>query len=692
MALGGAEVAAREGGTPKTKKKGSSFRADIQGIRAIAVTLVLACHASIPGTEGGYIGVDIFYVLSGFLITGLVVRELEKNGRVSIRDFYARRAKRLLPLAGTVLVFIALGSMAIFPLARQVEVGGDVWTAALYVVNWHFIIQGVDYFAAEEGLISPVQHFWSLSVEEQFYFVWPLVIMAAGYLAFRYRRPTRKVILAFIVPLALASLAYGIYFTNANPEASFFSTLTRGWELAFGAILAMVLPKHRIDMPGWLASLIGIAAIATLAWATWAMSAATPFPGTNALAPVLATVALLVVGASSRGITTRILSTRPFQYVGDISYAWYLWHWPFVVFALGIFDELTWGWLVVATLLSWIPTHLSHKLIEDPIRRSKILNLRPNRALAIGAVFSVTAAAIGLYVGSNRIDVKILDQEQVAGATVIHDGNVPLARSVDAIRPNPLHANEDRGAMYEDGCLIIGPRTESGECVYGDPDGDRTLVLFGDSHSMMYMPALDALGKERGWKIVGLSRALCVIAMVELNQPCDEWRENTLERIAELEPDVTLISTSTRAVYSLTIDGEELGRLASEPYLVEGMKETIELLREYSGEVVLLQDQAQAPSDPWLPHECVAENLDSLQECAFEPRRRYAMAFDFKAARETGIPIIDPMPVLCSDGRCPAVIGNAVVYRDSYHLSATYATTLAGWLERELREIGFPRY
>ena len=185
MALGGAEVAARESGSPTAKEAGSNFRPDIQGIRAIAVTLVLACHASIPWAKGGFIGVDVFYVLSGFLITGLVVREVEKTGKVSIRNFYARRAKRLLPMAALVLVFICIVTLFVFSLARQVEIGGDVFAAALYFVNWHFIIQGVDYFAAADGIHSPVQHYWSLSVEEQFYLVWPLILMAAGALAAR---------------------------------------------------------------------------------------------------------------------------------------------------------------------------------------------------------------------------------------------------------------------------------------------------------------------------------------------------------------------------------------------------------------------------------------------------------------------------------------------------------------------------
>ncbi|MBN8869606.1 MAG: acyltransferase [Solirubrobacterales bacterium] len=689
MALGGAEVAARESGSPTAKEAGSNFRPDIQGIRAIAVTLVLACHAAIPWAKGGFIGVDVFYVLSGFLITGLVVREIEKTGKVSIRNFYARRAKRLLPMAALVLVFIAIGTLFIFSLARQVEIGGDVFAAALYFVNWHFIIQGVDYFAAADGIHSPVQHYWSLSVEEQFYVVWPLLLLTAGALAAKFKRRLKGIILLITVPVAIASLIYSIHFTQVNPEAAFFSTVARAWQLAFGAVLAMILPK-KINMPGWLATVIGAGAVGVLIWATYTMSASTPFPGSNGLYPVLATIALLIAGASGTGVTTWILSTRPFQYVGNISYSWYLWHWPFVVFALGIFDNLTWKWLVVATLLSWIPTQISHTLLEDPVRRAKILKLRPNRALLIGGACSVVAAVFGLWLGSNRINVHILDQDQVAGAAVIKNGHVPLVNSVDSIKPNPLHAREDRGQMYSDGCLLLGPRTESGECAYGDPDGDVTVVLFGDSHSMMYMPTLDAIGKERGWKIIGLSRANCVIAEVKRNKYCDEWRQNSLDRIKEEDPDLVVVATSTQAVYSLTVHGKKLSRLASEPYLVDGMKKTFRDLKRDAKKVILIRDQAQAPVKPRLPHECVAENLHNLKTCAFKPKRRPQFGFDVDAAEATGIQIIDPMPILCSNGRCPAVIGNALVYRDSYHVSATYAVTMAPWLEKELAKLNFP--
>jgi peptidoglycan/LPS O-acetylase OafA/YrhL len=689
MALGGAEVAARESGSPTAKEAGSNFRPDIQGIRAIAVTLVLACHAAIPWAKGGFIGVDVFYVLSGFLITGLVVREIEKTGKVSIRNFYARRAKRLLPMAALVLVFIAIGTLFVFSLARQVEIGGDIFAAALYFVNWHFIIQGVDYFAAADGIHSPVQHYWSLSVEEQFYVVWPLLLLSAGILATKFKRRLKGIILLITVPVAIASLIYSIHFTQVNPEAAFFSTVARAWQLAFGAVLAMVLPK-KIDMPGWLATVIGAAAVGVLLWATYTMSASTPFPGSNGLYPVLATIALLIVGASGTGVTTWILSTRPFQYVGNISYSWYLWHWPFVVFALGIFDNLTWKWLVVATLLSWIPTQISHTLLEDPVRRAKILKLRPNRALLIGGGCSLVAAAFGLWLGSNRINVDIISQDQVAGAAVVKNGHVPLVDSVEKIKPNPLHAREDRGQMYADGCLLLGPRTESGDCVYGDPDGETTVILFGDSHSMMYMPALDAIGKEKGWKITGLSRGNCVIAQVKLSKYCDEWRQNSLERIKEEHPDLVVVATSTQAVYSLTLHGKKLSRKASEPELVKGMKKTFRDLKRDANKVVLIRDQAQAPRKPWLPHECVAENLDNLKTCAFKPKRHPDLGFDVDAAEATGTQIIDPMPILCSDGRCPAVIGNALVYRDSYHVSATYMVTMAPWLEKELAKLNFP--
>lgn len=637
-----------------------------------------------PFLEGGYVGLDIFYVLSGFLITGLILKEMDRSGTVSIRDFYARRAKRLLPLSAFVLVFIAIGSLLIFGPVRQVEVGGDIFSAALYFVNWHFIAGNVDYFAFEEGLLSPVQHYWSLSVEEQFYVLWPLLLLFIGTIATRTRRRFRGLMFLVLLPLAIASLVYSIVYTGSEPQKAYFSTLTRGWELAFGGLLALVLPRA-IRIPRLASTLLVGGGVVAITLGAVLLKEIDPYPGWRALIPVLGTMAVIIGGsATGRGLAVRFLSIAPLQYLGKISYAWYLWHWPFVVFAIAIWGHLSPEWLIVVTLAAWIPSEISHRLIEEPFRRSKFLNVRPKRALAIGAVCTIATVAVGLGLNTNRLGIDSASEVEVAGAAVISDGFKPQEKA-KKIKPTPLNAREDRGRMYEEGCLVQGETTESGDCSFGRKEGKKTVVLIGDSHALQYFPAMERIADERDWRLVGLSRGNCLIADMEYRKYCDRWRANTLDRVDRIKPELVVLSTSTLDRFRAKEDGEEMSRKDSQPHLVDGLTRTLKRLKKTGAKVAVIRDQARAP---FLPHECVAENPDHLRKCDFEPKRRDEWAFDRDAAKRVNVKLIDPMPMLCRDGRCPSVIGDALVYRDTYHLSATFARTLAPWLKKQLPSIG----
>jgi peptidoglycan/LPS O-acetylase OafA/YrhL len=623
-------------------------------------------------------------VLSGFLITGLILKEFDRRGTVSIRDFYARRAKRLLPLSAFVLVFIGVMSLALFGPVRQTEVGGDIFSAALYFVNWHFIGENVDYFAFDEGLISPVQHYWSLSVEEQFYVIWPVVLLILGSLAARGRVAYRRVMLVVLVPLALASFVYSVTYTGVEPQKAYFSTLTRGWELAFGGILALVLPRA-LRMPRVLPTLLAGGGVVAIVLGTLLLKETDPYPGWRAIIPVAGTIAVIVGGSAlRRGLAVRFLATRPLQYLGKISYAWYLWHWPFVVFAIAIWGELTPEWLLVVTLAAWIPSEISHRLIEEPFRRSRYLNLRPKRALAIGAVCTAATVAVGISLNVNRLQIDSATEVEVAGAAVVTDGFKPQDKA-EKIKPTPLKAREDRGRMYEEGCLVQGEETESGECAFGKKEARDTVVLIGDSHALQYFPAMEKIAEKRNWRLVGLSRGNCLIADVRYRKNCDAWRENALRRVDKLKPELVVLSTSTLDRFRVKRDGEELSRGDSQPHLVDGLTRVLERLKATGARVTVIRDQARAPS---IPAECVAEHPKNLRKCDFEPGRRDEWAFDRDAAKRAKVRLIDPMPILCPDDRCPVVIGDALVYRDTYHLTATFSRTLAPWLEKRLPGTG----
>ncbi|TDD63977.1 acyltransferase, partial [Jiangella aurantiaca] len=275
------------------------FRPDVEGLRAVAVLLVLAYHAGLPLVSGGFVGVDVFFVISGFLITGLILREVESTGRLRLGRFYARRIRRLLPATAVVLAATAALTIVLLPPLRWPAIAGDIAVSATYVVNWRLASESVDYLTAEDAP-SPVQHFWSLAVEEQFYLLWPVLIIALVWWHRRRRgAPSlRRTLLAGLAVVAVPSLAWSVHLTAASPGAAYFVSTTRAWELAAGAALA--IGARRLErLPAWVASALAGGGLAAVGWAALTYDATTPFPGAAALVPVLGTAAVVGGGVAS---------------------------------------------------------------------------------------------------------------------------------------------------------------------------------------------------------------------------------------------------------------------------------------------------------------------------------------------------------------------------------------------------------
>ena len=312
---------------PDEAEAGRRFRPDIEGLRAVAIVAVLLCHAGVPFLAGGYVGVDVFFVISGFLITRLLVGELDRSGTISLRGFYARRAKRLLPLSAVLLTVVAVLSLILLSPLRDTEVAGDITASALYVANWHFAAQSVDYFA--QGLEpSPVLHLWSLAIEEQFYLVWPGLILATTWFWRRRGRSVRPVLWVVLALILAASLIYGVILTDEQPAFAYFSTFARAWELGLGAALALLVT---VQLPRLGAVALGWAGVAAIVYASFAFTGETSFPGTAALVPTLGAAALILSGsalaATAKGVTgvrfgvANVLALPPVRYVGRISYS-----------------------------------------------------------------------------------------------------------------------------------------------------------------------------------------------------------------------------------------------------------------------------------------------------------------------------------------------------------------------------------
>src|SRR5215210_2510578 len=473
-------------------------RDDLQGLRAVAVLVVVLNHAGVPFLGGGYIGVDVFFVLSGFLITGLLLSQAERDGRVRLADFYVRRARRILPAAVLTLVVTIVAAHQLLNFVRAREAVNDSLWAAFFAANVHFARVGSDYFAQGEPP-SPVQHFWTLAVEEQFYLVWPVALSLLLFVGFLRRRALLVVALA-----GLASLAWSIHATAAEQAGAYFSTAARAWELALGAGLAMAAPRLRHVPPalGW----VGLACILASAVA---YSSATAFPGYAALLPTVGAALVIAAGIGRTGAAGRLLSLSPFRYVGDRSYALYLWHWPVLVLGAGYAGhDLSTATRLALLAGAFLLSILSYALVENPIRH---MRWRPQTGALLWPASAAVIVAVAMPIlGSlnttatriSNASAAVRPDALVKPATVARSSWKPLpavAAAVAAARrgadlPWPLtpSVSQLRQDFYSfpRGCVARRDETSSRVCRLGGDEAAKTIVVIGDSHAQMWMPTI----------------------------------------------------------------------------------------------------------------------------------------------------------------------------------------------------------
>lgn len=666
------------------------FRTDIEGLRGLATLVVLAYHAQVPGLPGGYVGLDVFFVMSGFLITALLINEVRDGGRIDLGRFYARRMRRLLPAALVVLVATAiLGAAILSPLERG-PLAGDLLAAALYVVNWRFVQQQTDYAAAGIAA-SPVQQFWSLSVEEQFYVLWPLLIVASTVwlLAGSGRsRGLRLRVAAAALIVGTPLFIYSLEHTREAAGAAYFSTLSRGWEFALGALLA-ALPLSRV-LPRALAAVLAWGGLIVLGASMVGFDEATRFPGPAALVPTLATAAIIAAGSGgASGLAQRVLSIAPLRWVGRVSYSWYLWHWPLLVYAAVLWGPLsTWGSVAVVGA-SMIPTVLTFHLVEQRFRRPRAGGGSTLSGLRLGLACTGAAACAAAALWVTIPTVPVASASEAIGARALAEGSTELQRSATAVRPDPRSAVRDRGQPNADGCELPHAQERSGPCIYGDPRGTDAVVLIGDSHAMQYAPALEAITRRRGQRLIVLTKSGCTPAEVAVYNSqlrrrfdeCERWRRHSLQRIVAERPRLVVVGNS--AAYHVMDGDAALDDHASAPLLAAGLATTLRTLHQSADRVVVMRDNPRPRSDV---RGCVSRSLTDLAGCAFSPHEGYGhFPVNTRAAEQVpGTVLIDLSPVLCPQGICPAVIGNVLVYRNTNHITATYMRTLIGWLAERL--------
>ncbi|MEO5965139.1 MAG: SGNH hydrolase domain-containing protein [Candidatus Limnocylindrales bacterium] len=693
-------------------------------MRAVAVMLVLLYHASIPGVHGGYVGVDVFFVLSGFLITGLLIRELTSTGRISLPAFYARRARRLLPASAVCLLVTAVASAIILPPLRMPDVAGDIAAAAAYLSNMRFAVQATDYLASELAP-SPVLHFWSLGVEEQFYVFWPAmlgILAGAAFAVGDVARGVRRVTVVLAV-VFVASLALGIWLTGVQQPWAFFSLPTRAWELALGGLLAV--PSAARWIPPRLAPWLAWTGLALVLLAGLRFNATTPFPGVAALVPTVGSALVIAAGLGPVVARTQpgglpspagILSLPPVRFMGRISYSLYLWHWPILVLPVVAFGNLPGVARVALAGLSILVATASQRWIEEPIRHGRFVGLRPARVLALAGVTTVVvfASALGIGMAStaglrptgpdaggtvDEVPLPSASAVPTGGPTPSLPAGASPAPTVAPTRPPLAHgpvpadlvpalaaARDDLPVIYSDGCHLQTEGSALGTCAYGDTASATTVVLFGDSHAAQWFPALLRLSDEHGWRLVSLTKSACSSADIRawssiFNRPyteCDDWREQVFQRIAAEHPALVVLSNSSG--YQLTIDGAPSPAAQHPDLWAEGLARTIARLKASADQVVLMGDTVRMADDPPI---CLSQHLDDLAACATPYERAVGTArlrLDGGVAAAAGITFIDPTPWQCVTAECPPVIGRLLVYRDKHHMTATYARALASRL------------
>ncbi|MEA2312431.1 MAG: hypothetical protein QOE28_2399 [Solirubrobacteraceae bacterium] len=660
-----------------------TLRPEIQALRALAVTLVVGHHLWPGAIPGGFAGVDVFFAISGYVITAQLLRELDRSGRVSLRRFWARRARRILPAALVVLLAAVVATLALVPQLYWAQFLAEIRASATYVQNWHLAASSVDYFAAGDGP-SPVQHFWSLSAEEQFYLAWP-VLLGAVALAAGWRRRTGALAMG---GLTVASFAYGLRLTAHNPSLAYFLTPGRAWEFGLGGLLALRAPSAT---PSRGLSVIGLGAIAV---AAGAYSPSTAFPGAAALLPVLGALAVIAAGHASRP-----LAAAPVQRLGDLSYSVYLWHWPLLVLAPFVVaapsrPSIKVAIVMLTLLLAW----LSKTFVEDPLRgRASRRGARialPFAGVATVAVLAACSAGAGeLRTAIHRAELAsshlLASRPPCFGAAARGPRPCDNPRLRLAVVPTPLQARDRRNAP----CRLIGMRDLLYVCSFGAPRSraTRTIALIGDSHASHWRAALDPVARARGWYGISLTHSGCpfnaAIAMKALREParsqCQRWNREVAAWL-RAHREVTTVFVSAISGSSWV---PAHGRSAFET-AVAGFAAAWRALPPTVRQVVVIRDTPKASSNtaPCVMR-AIAEHRRAGVACALP--RAVAITPDAEAVaaarlRSRRVGIADLTRFICDARLCYPVVGGALVYKDEHHMTTVFARTLAPYLGRRV--------
>lgn len=651
------------------------YRPELQGLRALAAMLVVVYHVWLGRVSGG---VDVFFLISGFLVTGQLVRSAGR-GPVGLRAFWGRLIKRLFPVALTVLAAVMVASVVLLPENRWFHTIREIVASALYVENWQLATDAVDYYAQNQSA-SVVQHFWSLSIQGQFYLVWPLLIALVAAVVTVARARLRGTMAVVLLAVFASSLSFSVALTSANQPLAYFHSLTRVWEFAAGGLLALAIdsvaiPRLARIALGWL-GVLGLVACGVV------VQVGSSFPGYLALWPITAATLVLLAGQTgSRLGADRLLATRLMRYVGDLSYSLYLWHWPVLVFYLVVRDRpevgIPGGLGVIG--LSLLLSVLTHHFVEQPVRRSRIGERTRWGAYRFGVAMLVpvvAAAVVWQVISVRKAEAYAIsfDDPDHPGALARTPGFEYWGALDPPLFPSMLALPTEWAGITPSTCHMSARHPELEVCS-SVPQGApaRRLVLVGDSHASQYAAALAPIAQRHNWQLIRMTRGSCPFSTKSETLPddtvCAEWNAAAADEIAELKPD---------AVITMASRNVRVGHTEETP---AGFVDQWRRLGSAGIPVVAIRDN---PRYDYSPSVCVDANGPSAPKCSVQRSDIIPAQPSYHDVTLSTVAFLDFTNYFCTEELCPPVIGNVLLYMDDNHVTATYMTTMSPVVEQAL--------